>query len=61
MQVTRVTFTSPPPPPQLQQGVVEGERVGTAARPFVPMEVEATVSGDGLGLTAWWKEEDEEE
>lgn len=38
--------------------------VGTAGRPFSPMEVIADMCGDGLGLTSWWDgggEEEEEE
>lgn len=28
--------------------------IGTAARPFAPMEVIGDINGDGLGLSSWW-------
>jgi hypothetical protein len=29
--------------------------LGTAGRPYCPMEVTGDMCGDGLGLTSWWE------
>ena len=34
--------------------------LGTAARPFSPMEVIGDIYDDGLGLLTWWAPADEE-
>lgn len=28
--------------------------LGTAAKPFAPMEVTGSINEDGLGLLSWW-------
>lgn len=35
--------------------------VGSATRPFRPMEVTGDMCGDGLGLTSWWEAAGEDE
>lgn len=61
VRVTRVLFNPLPPPPELQHGVAEEQKVGTGGNPYIPMEVEATTNEEGLGITMWWAQDDEEE
>jgi len=59
-KVRSVRFNSPPTPIQLQNASEEDKLLGTAARPFAPMEGIGDMNGDGLGLLSWWGGGEEE-
>lgn len=66
LKVRSVRFNAPPTPAQMAAATAAaaatGEPVlGTAAKPFAPMEVIGDVNGDGLGLVSWWGGGDGEE
>lgn len=31
-----------------------GEAIGSAARPYAPMQIEGQMRDEGLGLVCWW-------
>ncbi|KAG2485051.1 hypothetical protein HYH03_016149 [Edaphochlamys debaryana] len=53
-RVQSVKFNPTPTPQQLQNATGDDKLLGTAAKPFSPMEVIGDINGDGLGLTTWW-------
>ncbi len=62
LRVSGVKFNAPPPPPSQTQQLGQAEApLGTAARPYSPLEVVCDMCGDGLGLTSWWEGAGEEE
>lgn len=60
LKVRAVRFNTPPTPAQLAAATGEDALVGTAAKPFVPMEVVGDINGDGLGLLSWWAPAEED-
>ena len=45
---TKAVLFTPPNPPD------DEPALGTAARPFSPMEIIGEITGDALGLVSWW-------
>mmetsp|Transcript_8658 Transcript_8658/g.14927 ORF Transcript_8658/g.14927 Transcript_8658/m.14927 type:complete len:213 (-) Transcript_8658:614-1252(-) len=61
IKVHSVRFHSPPTPLQMQTATDEQKLLGTAAKPFVPMEVIGDINADGLGMLSWWAPADEQD
>lgn len=53
-KVHSVRFNPTPTPLQLQNATGDDKLLGTAARPFAPMQIVGEINGDGLGLCSWW-------
>lgn len=58
-RVHAVRFHAPPTPLELANAVGDDKLRGTAAKPYVPMEVVGDINADGLGLVSWWQPGDE--
>ncbi|KAI8475460.1 MAG: RNA polymerase III subunit Rpc25-domain-containing protein [Monoraphidium minutum] len=54
VKVGTIKFNPLPPPPHAQPKNGDEAPLGTAGRPYSPMEVTGDMCGDGLGLTSWW-------
>ncbi|KAL6747919.1 DNA-directed RNA polymerase II, 19 kDa polypeptide, partial [Haematococcus lacustris] len=54
LKVHSVRFNPPPNPHDLANAVGDDKLLGTAAKPYVPMQVIGGVNEDGLGMLAWW-------
>ncbi|MEW5306280.1 MAG: hypothetical protein WDW38_009122 [Sanguina aurantia] len=54
VQVTSVKFHPVPSPAQLAAATGDDKLLGTAAKPYAPLEVIASMTRDGLGLLCWW-------
>ena len=61
LKVRSVRFNKPPTPLELANATGDGKLLGTAAKPFAPMEVIGDMNGDGLGLLTWWAPPEEGE
>jgi DNA-directed RNA polymerase III subunit RPC8 len=59
-RVHALRFHSVPTPLEQASATGDAKLLGTAARPFAPMEVVGDINGDGLGLLAWWGGGEEE-
>eukprot|EP00798_Chlamydomonas_sp_ICE-L_P028470 gene28470-31619_t len=54
VRVHSLRYNTPPTPIQLQNAQGDDKLIGTALRPFSPLEVVGDINGDGLGLLSWW-------
>jgi len=61
VRVHSLRYNTPPTPIQLQNAQGDDKLIGTALRPFSPLEVVGDINGDGLGLLSWWAPPEEEE
>lgn len=60
VRVMDIKFHAVPTEVELQPDEKKLNPKGTSGNPFSPMEIIASTSGIGLGLTAWWAESEAE-
>ena len=56
VRVTDIKFHPVPTEVQLRGDDGNDNSKGTEGNPFSPLEITASINGEGLGLTIWWSE-----